>query len=108
MLLLDGDWKERIQAWLLEGDDPDVVVGRRLEGIDLDAVAGWRLEGMDLNTIAGKGSKRICWKRVIQMLLLDGDWNGWIWTLLLEGNDDPDVVARWRLEGDPDAVVGRG
>ena len=58
------------------------------------------------------------------MLLLDGDWKGWIWTLLLDGND-PDVVEGWirtwlldgdwkwkeiwtLLEDDFDAVAGSG
>ena len=48
---------------------------------------------------------------------LDGDWKGrWIWTLLLEGTLDPDVVAGRvgrdvgrQLEGlDPIVVDGRG
>ena len=40
------------------------------------------------------------------MLLLDGDWKGWIRTLLLEG-DDLDVAVGRRLEGKDSGVVAR-
>ena len=61
------------------------------------------------------------------MLLLNGDWKGWIRTRLLEEDAvagwrlevDLDVVvdvsvivdvvvAGWRLEGDRDVIAGRG
>ena len=60
------------------------------------------MEGLDLDIVAGRGLEGT--------LLLEGDWKGcWIWTLLMEGTLDPDVVAGRGFEGtlDPDIVDGR-